>query len=179
MEAGQLFMDNILNAKLDSREPYIDGNPIYAKDEKKGKYVVIDQRKKSDPNYSKKDKMLFPRIWSDTQARHAGGYVNWAGLKNKDVSPTFGENLTYFFRYQIGWSYLRYFMWNFAGRQNDYMNLDGNSLYGNWESGIKIIDNARLGYLHLMLFQKFSEQQSEESLFLSLNTWLNWHVFSF
>ena len=133
------------NAKLDSREPYIDGNPIYAKDEKKGKYVVIDQRKKSVPNYSKKDKMLFPRIWSATQARHAGGYVNWAGLKNKDVSPTFGENLTYFFRYQIGWSYLRYFMWNFAGRQNDYMNMDGNSLYGNWESGIKIVDNARLG----------------------------------
>ena len=133
------------NAKLDSREPYVDGNPIYAKDEKKGKYVVIDQRKKSVPNYSKKDKMLFPRIWSATQARHAGGYVNWAGLKNKDVSPTFGENLTYFFRYQIGWSYLRYFMWNFAGRQNDYMNMDGNSLYGNWESGIKIIDNARLG----------------------------------
>ncbi len=133
------------NAKLDSREPYIDGNPIYAKDEKKGKYVIIDQRKKSVPNYSKKDKMFFPRIWSATQARHAGGYVNWAGLKNKDVSPTFGENLTYFFRYQIGWSYLRYFMWNFAGRQNDYMNMDGNSLYGNWESGIKAIDNARLG----------------------------------
>tara|TARA_B100001250_G_scaffold114092_1_gene96547 strand:+ start:1610 stop:4708 length:3099 start_codon:yes stop_codon:yes gene_type:complete len=133
------------NAKLDSREPYIDGNPIYAKDEKKGKYVIIDRRKNTVPNYSKKDKMLFPRIWSATQARHAEGYVNWAGLKNKDVSPTFAENLTFFFRYQIGWSYLRYFMWNFAGRQNDYMNMDGNSLYGNWESGINFIDNARLG----------------------------------
>ena len=73
------------NAKLDSKKPYLDGNPVYAKDEKKGKYVVIDQRKKSIPNYSKKDKMFFPRIWSNTQARHAGGYVNWAGLKNKDV----------------------------------------------------------------------------------------------
>ena len=73
------------NAKLDSRKPYIDGNPVYAKDEKKGKYVVIDKRKNSIPNYSKKDKMLFPRIWSNTQARHAGGYVNWAGLKNKDA----------------------------------------------------------------------------------------------
>jgi hypothetical protein len=133
------------NAKLDSREPYIDGNPVYAKDENKGKYVVIDQRKNTVPNYSKKDKMFFPRIWSATQSRHAGGYVNWAGLKNKDVEPTFNENLTYFFKYQIGWSYLRYFMWNFAGRQNDYMNMDGNSINGNWESGIRFIDNARLG----------------------------------
>ena len=133
------------NAKLDSRKPYLDGNPVYAKDEKKGKYVVIDKRKNTLPNYSKKDKMLFPRIWSNTQARHAGGYVNWAGLKNKDATPTFGQNLTYFFKYQIGWSYLRYFMWNFAGRQNDYMNMDGNSLNGNWESGINFIDNARLG----------------------------------
>ena len=133
------------NAKLDSREPYIDGNPIYAKDEKKGKYVIIDKRKNTVPNYSKRDKMLFPRIWSSTQARHAGGYVNWAGLKNKDVKPTFGENMTYFFKYQIGWSYVRYFMWNFVGRQNDFMNMDGNSLNGNWESGIGFIDNARLG----------------------------------
>ena len=133
------------NAKLDSRKPYLDGNPIYAKNEKKGKYVIIDKRKNTVPNYSKKDKMFFPRIWSATQASHAGGYVNWAGLKNKDVDPTFGENLTYFFRYQIGWSYLRYFMWNFAGRQNDYMNMDGNSLKGNWESGISFIDKNRLG----------------------------------
>ena len=36
-------------------------------------------------------------------------------------------------------------MWNFAGRQNDFMNMDGNSLKGNWESGIGFIDNARLG----------------------------------
>jgi len=133
------------NAKLDSKKPYLDGNPVYAKDEKKGRYVVIDKRKKTLPNYSKKDKMFFPRIWSNTQARHAGGYVNWAGLKNKDAIPTFGQNLTYFFKYQIGWSYLRYFMWNFAGRQNDFMNMDGNSLKGNWESGIGFIDNIRLG----------------------------------
>ncbi|MGY8955222.1 MAG: glycosyltransferase family 117 protein, partial [Flavobacteriales bacterium] len=133
------------NAKLDSRKPYLDGKPVYAKDEKKGKYVVIDKRKNTLPNYSKKDKMFFPRIWSNTQTRHAGGYVNWAGLKNKNVNPTFAENMTYFFKYQIGWSYIRYFMWNFAGRQNDFMNMDGNSLNGNWESGIGFIDNARLG----------------------------------
>ena len=84
-------------------------------------------------------------MWSNTQSRHAAGYKSWAGLSKKDKTPTFSQNLKYFFRYQIGWSYLRYFMWNFAGRQNDYMNMDGNSLNGNWESGIGFIDNARLG----------------------------------
>jgi|TARA_B110000240_G_scaffold30010_1_gene31835 hypothetical protein len=137
---GQYF-----NAKLDSKKPYIDGNPVYAKDEKKGKYIVIDTRKNSLPNYRSQDKTFFPRMWSNTQSRHAAGYKSWAGLSKKDRTPTFSQNLSFFFKYQIGWSYLRYFMWNFAGRQNDYMNMDGNSLNGNWESGIGFIDNARLG----------------------------------
>ena len=145
--------------KLDNKKPYLDGNPVYAKDEKKGEYVIIDKRKKSIPNYSKKDKMLFPRMWSSTQAKHPAGYVQWAGLnwqydKNAKVwkdkrgkagKLTIKDNLTFFFKYQIGWSYLRYFMWNFAGRQNDYMNMDGNPIHGNWESGIPLIDNTRLG----------------------------------
>ena len=138
---GQYF-----NAKLDNKEPYIDGKPIYEKDKKKGKYVVIDKRENSLPNYSKKYKTIFPRMWSNTQSRHANGYKSWAGLsKNDDKVPSFSQNLTFFFKYQIGWSYLRYFMWNFAGRQNDYMNMDGNPVYGNWESGIGFIDQARLG----------------------------------
>ena len=137
---GQYF-----NAKLDNKKPYLDGNPTYAKDEVKGKYIIIDDRKNSIPNFSAKNKTFFPRMWSNTQSRHAAGYKQWAGLKNTDRTPTFGQNLKYFFSYQIGWSYLRYFMWNFAGRQNDYMNMDGNSLNGNWESGIAVIDNWRLG----------------------------------
>ncbi len=137
---GQYF-----NAKLDSKKPFLDGNPVYAKDEKKGKYIIIDKRKNSIPNYSKKGKTIFPRMWSSTQKRHPQGYKIWAGLKNTDKTPTFGQNLSYFFKYQIGWSYIRYFMWNFAGRQNDNMNMDGNALNGNWESGISFIDNARLG----------------------------------
>ena len=111
----------------------------------KDKYVIIDNRKNSIPNYSDKYKTFFPRMWSNTQTRHAKGYKQWAGLRNTERTPTFSQNLKFFFSYQIGWSYLRYFMWNFAGRQNDYMNMDGNSLNGNWESGISFIDNARLG----------------------------------
>ena len=78
---------------------------------------------------SQKTKHFFPRMWSNTQSRHAAGYKNGQDLsKNTDRTPTsFRQNLKYFFSYQIGWSYLRYFMWNFAGRQNDYMNMDGNS----------------------------------------------------
>jgi hypothetical protein len=66
--------------------------------------------------------------------------------KETIICPTFGENLRFFFRYQTGYMYLRYFMWNFAGRQNDIQG-NGNIMYGNWISGIKFIDEARLGDL--------------------------------
>lgn len=58
--------------------------------------------------------------------------------------PTFGQNLRYMVEYQFGYMYWRYFMWNFAGRQND--NQGRNDIFnGNWLSGIKFIDEARLG----------------------------------
>ena len=59
--------------------------------------------------------------------------------------PTFGQNLTYFINYQLNHMYMRYFMWNFAGRQNDLLNQHGELDAGNWISGIPFIDNARLG----------------------------------
>ena len=59
--------------------------------------------------------------------------------------PSFTQNLAYFFNYQLTHMYLRYFMWNFAGRQNDINNQAGELDAGNWISGIPFIDNARLG----------------------------------
>ncbi len=59
--------------------------------------------------------------------------------------PTFSQNLAYFFNYQLNHMYLRYFMWNFAGRQNDINNQSGELDAGNWISGIPFIDNSRLG----------------------------------
>ena len=59
--------------------------------------------------------------------------------------PSFAQNLYYFFNYQLNHMYLRYFMWNFAGRQNDINNQFGEMDAGNWISGIPFIDNARLG----------------------------------
>lgn len=59
--------------------------------------------------------------------------------------PTFAQNLTFFFKYQLNHMYWRYFLWNFAGRQNDINNQLGEVDAGNWISGIPFIDNARLG----------------------------------
>ena len=59
--------------------------------------------------------------------------------------PSFWQNLSYFFNYQLNHMYLRYFMWNFAGRQNDINNQFGEKDAGNWISGIPFIDNSRLG----------------------------------
>ena len=59
--------------------------------------------------------------------------------------PTYGQNLSYFFNYQLNHMYMRYFMWNFAGRQNDLLNQHGELDAGNWISGIPFIDNPRLG----------------------------------
>ncbi len=107
--------------------------------------------------YSKQFETIFPRMYS-SDPEHESAYKYWGKVvghkysvgsgseKTTVVCPTFGENLRYFFRYQIGFMYLRYFMWNFAGRQNDIQG-NGNSIYGNWISGIKFIDEARLGNL--------------------------------
>ncbi|MEI6048536.1 MAG: DUF2723 domain-containing protein [Bacteroidota bacterium] len=105
--------------------------------------------------YSKQFETIFPRMYS-SDPEHESAYKYWGKVvgrkftvgsdKEAVVCPTFGENLRYFFRYQVGFMYLRYFMWNFAGRQNDVQG-NGNSIHGNWISGIKFIDEARLGNL--------------------------------
>ncbi|MCU0472806.1 MAG: DUF2723 domain-containing protein [Bacteroidales bacterium] len=107
--------------------------------------------------YNKDFVTIFPRMFS-SDPEHVAAYNYWGKIKGKRynsgsgdaketiVCPTFGENLRFFFRYQTGFMYLRYFMWNFAGRQND-IQANGNNINGNWISGIKFIDEARLGDL--------------------------------
>jgi drug/metabolite transporter (DMT)-like permease len=111
---------------------------------------------RSDYTYSKQFETIFPRMYS-ADPEHEAPYKYWGKVtgrkytvgssKETIVCPTFGENLRYFFRYQVGFMYLRYFMWNFAGRQNDIQG-NGNAIHGNWISGIKFIDQARLGNLN-------------------------------
>lgn len=117
---------------------------------KNGKYVVTNTRYKA--NYVDQFCTFFPRMWSKTDPKHEEAYIEWGKVKGTKsvyegetvVMPTFAENLRFFFRYQINFMYTRYFMWNFVGRQNDIQG-HGNVTDGNWISGIKFIDQIRLG----------------------------------
>ena len=96
--------------------------------------------------------MLFPRMWSNADQSYIDFYKSYMGRGGKTVpgsehkKPTFFQNLSFFFDYQMNWMYWRYFMWNFAGRQNDiHSPSPGDIFIGNWECGIPAIDNFRLG----------------------------------
>ncbi|MBO4742337.1 MAG: DUF2723 domain-containing protein [Bacteroidales bacterium] len=105
-----------------------------------------------DAKYKAVGKMLFPRMWSPSNdgrnEKFYQAYTRGKGKKiaGKDRKPSMGANLYYFFDYQLGWMYWRYFMWNFVGRQNEiHSPSPGNIFHGNWESGIGFIDKIRLG----------------------------------
>lgn len=154
------------NTPLDQQQPYLDGEPVYVRDDKSGKYIVSDERKQTIENYDSRGCTFFPRMYSSA---HATGYSTWVGVKGTPVSfptkkmagnngeqtenivniPTFAENFQFFITYQCGWMYSRYFMWNFVGRQNDHLGY-GNDAEGNWLSGIPAIDNNRLGDQNLL-----------------------------
>ncbi|MFI5140800.1 MAG: DUF2723 domain-containing protein [Bacteroidia bacterium] len=144
------------NAPTKPRSEFKDGTPIYGKDLKTKKYVVLDARKNSVPVYEDEFCTVFPRMWS-SQSQHEAAYKYWGDIKGRPKQltdnngetktvyvPTFGENLTYFRDYQICYMYLRYFAWNFIGKQNDVQGLNNNPTEGNWITGIPAIDNARL-----------------------------------
>ena len=115
-----------------------------------GKYKRVDGP--GEAKYHADGKMLFPRMWSgmdENSKEFYKAYTGGKGIRVKGAAspkPTMGANLAFFFDYQLGWMYWRYFMWNFAGRQNDvHSPSPGNIFHGNWESGVKFIDNWRLG----------------------------------
>ena len=110
-----------------------------------------------DATYPSSTKMLFPRMWNGFDERYKEFYKGYttktvtrrATLYGKPYNfqmPTMKDNLRFFFDYQVDYMYVRYFMWNFVGRQNDlHGEVPGDRIKGNWESGIKFIDEARLG----------------------------------
>ena len=111
--------------------------------------------------FAPEQNMVFPRIHSEA---HAQQYQDWLGMegttveattrldrdgnasagKEQAIKPTVLENIRFFIDYQLNYMYWRYFMWNFAGRQNDIQGM-GEITQGNWISGIPFIDNPRLG----------------------------------
>ena len=137
-----------------------EGAPVYQRKEKeneneKDSYFIV--RHKSSYVYAQN--MLFPRMHD---APHTGAYTSWMQgapswlPKGSEVPydrcgetvmvrmPSQAENLFFFFSYQCNFMYWRYFMWNFAGRQNDIQG-NGELEHGNWITGIPLIDNMRLG----------------------------------
>lgn len=132
---------------------FVEQNPGHEIDHA---YVITDPRKGSEVQYDPEFTMLFPRMYS-AQASHESAYKQWSDFKGTPIrardregkptiinKPTFGENMRYFFQYQMDWMYWRYFLWNFAGRQNDIQG-HGTITEGNWLTGIKAIDAQRLG----------------------------------
>ena len=132
-----------------------EGAPVYQRKEKenpdeKDSYEVV--RNKTEYKYAQN--MLFPRMYS---ADHAKAYENWVGgIEGRQVPydqcgemimvkvPTQWDNIKFFFIYQLNYMYWRYFMWNFAGRQNDIQG-QGEIEHGNWITGIPFIDNYLVG----------------------------------
>jgi len=121
-------------------EQYISNNTeqkLVVKEE----YLETGEKKATEPNYAQTH--VFPRMYS-SQGSHIQQYKIWADLKDLKHTPTAGENMGFFFSYQVNWMYWRYFMWNFAGRQNDTQG-HGDFVDGNWKTGIGFYDEARLG----------------------------------
>ncbi len=134
----------IYNREQDRETPSRDDKPKYEKDETTGKYIIVNNYKDALPNWSSKHKGFIPRMVS-TDGNVIKNYKAIAGIpQNSKRRPTFLENLTFMVDFQFGYMYGRYFMWNFVGRQNDVQGqLDIQN--GNWLSGIKFIDEMRLG----------------------------------
>ncbi len=134
----------IYNRDVDAENPTRDDKPKYEKDEKTGKYIIVNKYKDALPNWSSKHKGFIPRMVS-TDANVIRNYKAIAGIpQNSKRRPTFIENIKFMIDFQFGYMYARYFMWNFVGRQNDEQGqLDLQN--GNWLSGIKFIDELHLG----------------------------------
>ena len=131
------------------------GDPVWQRKEKasadeKDQYFVV--RTKDEYKYAQN--MLFPRMYSPA---HRDAYESWmGGVSGSEVQydrcgemvnvkvPSQFENLRFFISYQCNFMYWRYFMWNFAGRQNDLQG-NGELEHGNWLSGFEWFDNWRLG----------------------------------
>ncbi len=121
-------------------------------------YFISDDRHGTEYKYVSDHMTLFPRMFSP-DPRHINGYIQFSGYDpnngnepftnpatgKQEVLPTFGNNLQYFFNYQIGWMYWRYFLWNFVGRQNDEQGMGPGPLEGNWLTGINMIDKEHIG----------------------------------
>ena len=137
---GQDFTAQVQETNID--KTYIKGKDKYLQEGEKVNYVYADE-----------DQHIFPRMWDASNDQgHADYYAKFAGIGKDQKTgqwldkPTMGDNIGFFMAYQFDWMYMRYFMWNFVGKQDDIEGIDMNNVRdGNWKSGISFWDNARLG----------------------------------
>lgn len=165
--------------------PEEDDEPKYEKDEKLGKYVIVNHYENAIPGPNPKHVGILPRMWSEQNAENyikyfdplefnikreyqsnedlrnavkqfregyakgdigAGQYIKFLREFSEYIEvepPTVWQNVKYMFQFQFGYMYWRYFMWNFVGKQDDLQGKYDD--HGNWLSGIKFVDNMRLG----------------------------------
>ena len=130
-----LVMGHLYNAEV---KDVTYKKPVYILDKENNKYDVAYRKPELEMSGSQ---VLLPRMYS-REANHRQAYQEFGTISDPN-NPSYIDNIEFFLRYQVGHMYLRYFMWNFAGRQNDLQG-HGNVLHGNWISGIPIID-SRIG----------------------------------
>ena len=144
---GQAYTSEPAIAEDGMHYEFKQGAPIYepkekeSADEKDSYYLV---RRQATQVFQQN--MFFPRMWDEG---HADMYESWmGGIQGRSVDgvkmPSQWENIKFFLSYQCNFMYWRYFMWNFAGRQNDIQG-NGEPEHGNWITGISWFDNLRLG----------------------------------
>jgi len=136
------------------------------------RYVELGREEVYD--FDASQMMVFPRIWDNTdQQDHLQFYTSWLnktpyqdanGRISYDPPITYSDNFNFFFSYQMGLMYWRYFMWNFSGRQNDLQGF-GNRRDGNWQTGISFIDKQMLGDQSTMP-DSLKENKANNKLFL-------------
>jgi hypothetical protein len=123
-----------------------NGKDFYYKNDEAHNYTISGH--KMSYEYDADEVRFFPRIWDNSDPSHTLFYRSYLDIP-EGTRPTSRDNLNYFFSYQMNWLWWRYFMWNYAGRQNDYEG-QGEARNGNWISGIPFIDYPRTGHIDLM-----------------------------
>ncbi|MBL7717892.1 MAG: DUF2723 domain-containing protein [Flavipsychrobacter sp.] len=120
---------------------------VYARVQRNGAdhYEQVDD--KVNYTYAPGSTRFFPRIWNADE-NHARFYRGQLGLAEGE-SPSSADNFSYFFNYQLGWMWWRYFMWNYSGRQNSYHG-HGNAKNGNWITGLPALDKHKVGDMDAM-----------------------------
>ncbi len=148
-----------------TKGPLFDAKPYDSKEEDRlgwngEKYVVMD--KKMSYVYRDADKVVFPRMYDSNEPRPTL-YKMWTGNNGK---PTMGDNIGFFWDYQMFWMYGRYFMWNFVGRQNAEQGFYAwDKSDGNWISGINAIDNAHLGFDQSKITERMKNDKSRNTYY--------------